>query len=149
MGSDLNQIWGEAHNDVVDASAWLPLKSFAFPEHELPLDGHMTYFQQIIHDPWLYRVSGTFGINWPDALQHPMFYVGIYAAIGLSGALVTVFSVTAQYTGALRASRILFKYVLCHKRAQCHFMTFGNRQLLATVVGATFRFHDTTPQGSS
>ncbi|KAG6914945.1 hypothetical protein DXG01_014339 [Tephrocybe rancida] len=35
----------------------------------------------------------------------------------------------AQYTGALRASRILFK------------------QLLVTVVRATFRFHDTTPQG--
>ncbi|KAG6881440.1 hypothetical protein C0995_001885, partial [Termitomyces sp. Mi166 len=35
----------------------------------------------------------------------------------------------AQYTGALRASRILF------------------RRLLETVVRATFRFHDTTPQG--
>ncbi|KAG6905178.1 hypothetical protein DXG01_004393 [Tephrocybe rancida] len=35
----------------------------------------------------------------------------------------------AQYMGALRASRILFK------------------QLLVTVVRATFRFHDTTPQG--
>ncbi|KAF8696577.1 hypothetical protein AX14_001503 [Amanita brunnescens Koide BX004] len=62
-------------------------------------------------------------------MEHPMFYVGIYTAIGLPGALVSVFSVTAQYTGALRASRVLFK------------------QLLATAVRATFRFHDTTPQG--
>jgi hypothetical protein len=49
-------------------------------------------------------------------MEHPMFYVAIYAAIGLSGALVSVFSVTAQYTGALRASRVLFKYVLSYTR---------------------------------
>jgi hypothetical protein len=115
LGLILNQIWGEAHKETVHASAWIPIKSFASLEHELPLDGHMTYFNQMIHDPWLYRVSSTFGIDWPDAIQHPMFYVGIYAAIGLSGALVTVFSVTAQYTGALRASRVLFKYVLFQK----------------------------------
>lgn len=78
-----------------------------------------------------------------------MFYVGIYAAIGLSGAPVSVFSVTAQHTGALRASRVLFKYVLHQKRTRCCLMTFGNRQLLATVVHATFRFYDTTPQGLS
>ena len=41
-----------------------------------------------------------------------MFYVGIYAAIGLGGALVNVSSVAAQYTGALRASRIMFRFVL-------------------------------------
>ncbi|KAF8345519.1 multidrug resistance-associated ABC transporter [Amanita rubescens] len=122
------KIWGEAHSDV-RTSAWLSLKSFATPEHEIPLDGHVTYHYQMNHEAWLYRVSGTFGINWPDAIKHPMFYVGIYAAIGLAGALVSVLSVTAQYTGALRASRILFK------------------QLLVTVVRATFRFHDTTPQG--
>lgn len=52
-----------------------------------------------------------------------MFYVGIYAAIGIANALASVLSVIAQYTGALRASRILFK------------------QLLETVVRATFRFH--------
>jgi len=113
-GSDLSQIWGEAHSDV-QTSAWLSLKSFATPEHEIPLDGHVTYHYQMNHEAWLYRVRGTFGIDWPDAIQHPMFYVGIYAAIGLAGALVSVLSVTAQYTGALRASRILFKYVLCKK----------------------------------
>lgn len=52
-----------------------------------------------------------------------MFYVGIYAAIGIANALASVLSVIAQYTGALRASRILFK------------------KLLETVVRATFRFH--------
>ncbi|KAF8872717.1 hypothetical protein CPB85DRAFT_1378897 [Mucidula mucida] len=65
----------------------------------------------------------------PDARKHPLFYVGVYAAIGIGSAMVGVASSAAQYTGALRASRILFK------------------QLLDTVVRATFRFHDTTPQG--
>jgi ABC-type multidrug transport system fused ATPase/permease subunit len=69
------------------------------------------------------------GINWPSAIKHPLFYVGIYSAIGLANALVSVSSIVAQYTGALRASRILFK------------------QLLVTIVRATFRFHDTKPQG--
>ncbi|KAF8998322.1 hypothetical protein BDZ89DRAFT_1148153 [Hymenopellis radicata] len=61
----------------------------------------------------------------PDAREHPLFYVGVYAAIGIGSAMVGVVSSAAQ----LRASRILFK------------------QLLVTVVRATFRFHDTTPQG--
>jgi len=42
---------------------------------------------------------------------------------------VSLCSAAAQYTGALRASRLLFK------------------QLLVSVVRATFRFHDTTPLG--
>ncbi|KAK2461323.1 hypothetical protein APHAL10511_006850 [Amanita phalloides] len=121
-------IWGEAHS-AVEATNWFSFKSFATPEHEIPLDGHVTYHYQTNHDAWAYRTTGTFGIDWPDAVQHPMFYVGVYAAIGLGGALISIFSVIAQYTGALKASRVLF------------------RQLLVTVVRATFRFHDTTPQG--
>ncbi|KAF8996876.1 hypothetical protein BDQ17DRAFT_1391964 [Cyathus striatus] len=79
----------------------------------------------------LVGVSEKFWIKtWGDAANdHPLFYVSIYAAIGIGGVLVNVSSVTAQYTGALRASKKLF------------------RQLLITVVHATFRFHDTTPQG--
>ncbi|KDR78083.1 hypothetical protein GALMADRAFT_245072 [Galerina marginata CBS 339.88] len=74
-------------------------------------------------------ISGIFGIIWPDAAQHPFFYIGIYAGIGFAGAAVNALSIMAQYTGALRASRILFK------------------RLLVSIVRATFRFHDTTPQG--
>jgi len=48
-------------------------------------------------------------ISWPDAMNHPYFYIGIYAAIGLGTAFANVLSVTTQYTGALRASRMLFK----------------------------------------
>ncbi|KAF9258418.1 hypothetical protein L218DRAFT_964491 [Marasmius fiardii PR-910] len=70
-----------------------------------------------------------FGIHLPSAREHPLFYVGVYAVIGLSTVLVNIYSVIAQYAGALRASRVLFK------------------QLLEKVLRATFRFHDTTPQG--
>ncbi|KAJ6542780.1 multidrug resistance-associated ABC transporter [Mycena capillaripes] len=65
----------------------------------------------------------------PSAAENPFFYIGVYAAIGMFGILTQLLSVVIQYTGALRASRILFK------------------RLLVTVVRATFRFHDTTPQG--
>ncbi|KAH9476582.1 ABC transporter 7 [Psilocybe cubensis] len=75
------------------------------------------------------RTPGPFGIVWPSAMEHPLLYIGIYAAIGMITTLVSVLSVTAQYTGALRASRILFK------------------RLLVAIVHATFRFHDITPQG--
>lgn len=68
-------------------------------------------------------------IDLPLAETHFLFYVGVYAAIGLTGStLVTITSLT-QLTGALRASRILFK------------------RLLTTVVHATMRWHDTTPAG--
>jgi len=49
-------------------------------------------------------------IEFPNPFQHPLFYLGIYASIGLGSALFSVLSVIAQYTGALRASRILFRF---------------------------------------
>ena len=67
--------------------------------------------------------------GWPSAQDHPFFYVGIYALISLGGAFVNILAAIAQYTGALRASRILFK------------------RLLVAVVRATMRWHDVTPQG--
>lgn len=60
-----------------------------------------------------------------------MFYVGIYSAIGVGTAIVQVTSNTVQFTGAIRASRILFQ------------------RLLNAVVMATVRFHDTTPAGKT
>ena len=65
----------------------------------------------------------------PSAKEHPLFYISVYAAVGLGSAFVGVLSAIVQYTGALRASRVLF------------------RQLLVSVVRATMRWHDTTPQG--
>ncbi|KAJ7695669.1 hypothetical protein B0H17DRAFT_1158809 [Mycena rosella] len=66
--------------------------------------------------------------GWPSAVQRYLFYVGIYAAIGFFGIAVHLLSVAMEHTGALTASRKLY------------------RRLLESVVRATFRFHDTTPQ---
>ena len=68
-------------------------------------------------------------IDLPSAKEHPLFYIGIYSALGLGSAFLGVLTVIVQITGALRASKVLFK------------------QLLVSVVRATMRWHDTTPQG--
>ncbi|KAJ7784816.1 hypothetical protein B0H14DRAFT_2630628 [Mycena olivaceomarginata] len=59
----------------------------------------------------------------------PPILCWVYVAIELTTVFVSLCSAAAQYTGALWASRKLF------------------RQLLVSVVRATFRFHDTTPLG--
>jgi hypothetical protein len=69
-------------------------------------------------------------MSLPNANKHPLFYIGVYSALGLGSALVGVLSAIVQYTGALRASKVLFV------------------RLLVTVVRATMRWHDTTPQGT-
>ncbi|EKM76533.1 hypothetical protein AGABI1DRAFT_122491 [Agaricus bisporus var. burnettii JB137-S8] len=121
------RIWGRAYGDT-ELVSQSPYNSFATFDHEIPINGF-----SVSHYQHAYRTTPTSfkiqDIDWPDAITHPYFYVGIYAAIGIGSALTNVLSVAAQYTGALRASRILFK------------------KLLVTVVRATFRFHDTTPQG--
>ncbi|KAJ7125217.1 multidrug resistance-associated ABC transporter [Mycena epipterygia] len=119
--------WGEAYKDRHNASAlYDTYRSFMPSEHEIPMDGHLSRFSTFELHP---SSTGFLNINWPSAVEHPLFYVGIYAAIGLTTAFVSILSSVAQITGALRASRTLFK------------------ALLVSVVRATFRFHDTTPQG--
>ncbi|TFK26992.1 hypothetical protein FA15DRAFT_614912 [Coprinopsis marcescibilis] len=149
-------VWGQAYGNSTSLShpstpSFVTLRSFAaFAEHDAGTEGYFSHhhhydttFQTVpniklesvvapLGDAGinvLSKAQGPFGIEWPNAAEHPLFYVGIYAAIGLAIALANVLSVTAQYTAALRASRVLF------------------RKLLVTVVRATFRFHDTTPQG--
>ena len=65
----------------------------------------------------------------PPADKHPMFYVAVFAAIGISGGLILLLTLIVQYVAALKASKKMFK------------------QLLDTVVHATMRWFDTTPQG--
>lgn len=104
-------------------------KSFATPEHEIPLDPTFTTLH-LVHPQ--YHTTPTFNITeykWPRAQEHPLFYIGIYAAISLGAGLVNISGAVTQYTGALRASRVLFE------------------RLLASVVRATMRWHDVTPQG--
>ncbi|KAJ7270116.1 multidrug resistance-associated ABC transporter [Mycena haematopus] len=119
--------WGEAYKQRQNASAlYGSYRSFMGPEYEIPMDGQVFHFHTYELHP---STTGFLNINWPSAVEHPLFYVGIYAAIGLTTAFISICSSVAQITGALRASRKLFK------------------ELLVTVVRATFRFHDTTPQG--
>ncbi|KAJ7590252.1 multidrug resistance-associated ABC transporter [Mycena floridula] len=106
------KIWGEAYgNDASRVQLFDILK------------------QEILHENTYFTSHKSIGINWPDASEHPMFYVAIYAAIGMSDLIFRVTSRLVQITGGLWASQDLF------------------RKLLVNVVRATFRFHDTTPQG--
>lgn len=79
-----------------------------------------------------YHLQASYKLLWftlPDANEDPLFYVGVYGAIGLATATVSIVSMAIQYTGALSASRLIF------------------RRLLEGVVRATMRWHDITPQG--
>ncbi|KAJ7480081.1 hypothetical protein B0H11DRAFT_2422933 [Mycena galericulata] len=119
--------WSEAYKEKQNASALYGTYTSYMPsDHEIPMNEHLSRFSTFELHP---STSEFLNINWPSASEHPLFYVGIYAAIGLATAFVSVCSSFAQMTGALRASRTLFK------------------ALVVTVVRATFRFHDTTPQG--
>ena len=68
-------------------------------------------------------------LGLPSPKTNPLFYVQVYAIIGLLAVLVSVCSAIAQTSGALGASRILFG------------------QLLESVVRSTMRWYDITPTG--
>ena len=104
--------------------------SFSAIEHEHIMDGPLGphHLSHAVHSMQAASMPHTL-FSLPSAQTNPLFYISIYAVIGLGTALVYVLSVVTQYTGALRASRVLFK------------------RLLETVVRATMRWHDTTPQG--
>jgi hypothetical protein len=67
--------------------------------------------------------------GWPNASEHPFFYVSIYAGLGFLGAILGTMTAGVQFAGGIMASRRLFE------------------KLLRTIVHATIRWHDTTPQG--
>ncbi|KAI0275322.1 multidrug resistance-associated ABC transporter [Gloeopeniophorella convolvens] len=125
--------WGEAYGnttDTVSTSYGFTTSSSAIEQQAFIMDGtlgshHLTHAVHGLQSPNVPHVNTVL----PNAQQHPLFYIGIYAALGLGSAFVGVLSAIVQYTGALRASRVLFK------------------QLLVSVVRATMRWHDTTPQG--
>ncbi|KAI0782312.1 multidrug resistance-associated ABC transporter [Abortiporus biennis] len=119
--------WGQAYGQQNDSSLYA-FRSFATPEHEIPLDATFNGMHSI-HSAYHQRTAMRLDINWPRAQDHPFFYIGIYAAITLGAGLVNITGAITQYTGALRASRVLFK------------------KLLETVVRAPMRWHDVTPQG--
>ncbi|KAJ7869653.1 multidrug resistance-associated ABC transporter [Mycena leptocephala] len=67
--------------------------------------------------------------GFPAAQDQPMFYIGIYALIGVLVTTSTVIFTGIQFWGGLRASRLLF------------------RDLLRKLAYSTFRWFDSTPKG--
>ncbi|KAF7299119.1 ABC bile acid [Mycena indigotica] len=90
--------------------------------------------------------TGFEDVKWPNAANHPLFYVGIYAAICLATAFMTLCSIATQFTGALRASRILFKQLLFSVVRATFRYTFSYRGS-GFPPDRELRFHDTTPVG--
>ena len=124
------QWWGQAYGNVKTTTAHaFTTSSHAIEQQVVTMNGlfgshHLTH---AIHGLQSFDAPT---ISLPSAKEHPLFYIGIYSALGLGSAFLGVLSVIVQITGALRASKVLFK------------------QLLVSVVRATMRWHDTTPQGT-
>ncbi|KAJ7863247.1 hypothetical protein B0H13DRAFT_2237135 [Mycena leptocephala] len=116
------KIWTSAYPTPLNAPNEYMLQSFGTKANEFSL------LTDLPSSPYLHS-TGWRTTGLPSAADEPFFYIGVYAAIGMFGILLRLVLVALQYVGALRASRILFQ------------------RLLVTVVRATFRFHDTTPQG--
>ncbi|KZP25984.1 hypothetical protein FIBSPDRAFT_918282 [Athelia psychrophila] len=117
--------WGNAYGKDYNQTA--VYSAFSAAEHQLALGGSLSnhHYQHFLRPT---DVSTT-DYNLPRAQDNPLFYVGIYTMIGFMAAATSILSTIVQYTGALRASRLLFK------------------RLLLAVVRATMRWHDVTPQG--
>jgi ABC-type multidrug transport system fused ATPase/permease subunit len=113
------QIWGDAYRDRLAAAiAFLinsDLRSAAAPEtsHHLAHDlsaspSYMT--SRLIFSSGSADAPST--LSLPSANSQPMFYVAVYATIGIGAALLATVNTIVQYTGSFRASRILFTRLL-------------------------------------
>ena len=129
-----SQYWDAAYPERSELNPYA-FSSFVTAEHEFFAQSPMSashHLNPAAHHHALAHANMSFvtqGFNLPPADKHPMFYVGVFAAIGISGGLVLLLTLVVQYVAALRASKKMFK------------------QLLDTVVHATMRWFDTTPQG--
>jgi ABC-type multidrug transport system fused ATPase/permease subunit len=116
------QVWSEAYGAYNYLQVPYISQRFARVEHAFSID----HPRPMIFHPALHLQG-----DWPDASEHLFYYICIFAAIGSTASVVSVLAYIVQLTGALRASRILFK------------------RLLVTVVHATMRWHDVTPKGKT
>ncbi|KAF8502967.1 multidrug resistance-associated ABC transporter [Gautieria morchelliformis] len=114
--------WGEAYNHSAAVAHLFYSPSISDGEWEIPL--HISNaFQK-------FSLSNTVtSSRLPSANDHPLFYVAIYAAIAFGAVAISILNVSVQYSGGIRASKLIF------------------RQLLVAVVRATMRWHDSTPTG--
>ncbi|KAJ7104541.1 hypothetical protein C8R43DRAFT_906911 [Mycena crocata] len=109
-------VWGEAYQTALRPD----FLAFIFAENIQKV----TTLHSVLSLP-----TPKLAFEFPDAHQHPMFYVWTYTFLNLGGTLAHVSSVSLHLYGALRASRHLF------------------RNLLSKLVYSTFRWFDTTPKG--
>ncbi|KAJ6599295.1 hypothetical protein DFH09DRAFT_1130673 [Mycena vulgaris] len=114
--SNIFQVWGEAYQTTSGPD----LLNFILAQSRREATRVQYVLSAIPRAP-------SFG--FPAAQDQPMFYVAIYALIGLGTNLVNVSLVGLHFYGGLRASRLLF------------------RNLLNKLVYSTFRWFDTTPKG--
>lgn len=119
------RIWGRAYSQGVGGDSFVmsTFTSFAAAENQLVFDGSISPYHP--HHP-LQSIQSSSSMtitDLPRAQDHPLFYVGIYALIGLATGFTNILSIITQFLGALRASRLLFK------------------RLLVGVVRATMRWH--------
>lgn len=117
-------IWGAAYKsgDVEQSLVMLSSAASAAAEVPFALSRHLSVPHPHVHS---LNISSPLlsATALPRAQEHPLFYVGIYALIGVATGLTNLSMVTAQFVGGYRASRLLFK------------------RLLVTVTRATMRWH--------
>ncbi|KNZ78578.1 ATP-dependent bile acid permease [Termitomyces sp. J132] len=110
-------IWGEAYKNTTTPSLYTFTSFTTKASHDFHVDGyHPSQFRtasSTLYFPSVQSIrtvfikeTGRFGINWPRALAHPLFYIGVYAGIGLLNVLVGMASMVAQYTGLHSGSMI-------------------------------------------
>ncbi|KAH9996005.1 P-loop containing nucleoside triphosphate hydrolase protein [Russula vinacea] len=98
--------WGEAYGEgKVSISHAFTTSSHAIEQQVVTMDGllgshhlaHTVHGLQSLNAPV---------IRLPSANEHPLFYIGVYSALGLGSAFLGVLAAIVQYTGALRASKV-------------------------------------------
>ncbi len=124
-----SKVWGEAYGNSSQTITALenPGLSASILEHQMHFSDAISPHHFVNHPQ--YFTSTSIRDRLPPAKDKPFFYVGVYALIGFTTVVVSICSAATQYTGALRASRNLFK------------------RLLTSVVHATMRWMDVTPAG--
>ncbi|KAJ6610659.1 hypothetical protein B0H10DRAFT_1953686 [Mycena sp. CBHHK59/15] len=104
------QTWGQAYSDHNTTFMHYSYTSFATLDPEYPTESFS--FAQVESRS---RSTGLFNITWPSAQEHPLFYVGVYAGIGLaphSQLLVSVVRATFRVHDTTPLGRMLNRFGL-------------------------------------
>ncbi|EIW77560.1 hypothetical protein CONPUDRAFT_167718 [Coniophora puteana RWD-64-598 SS2] len=114
--------WGSAYGAMGQLVPYTH-PSIALDDNEAAYSEYLFQSQRYTQNTFYHVQSSSRAL--PDVCEYPLFYVRVYSCIGLASALVSISSTLVQFTGSLRASRLMF------------------RQQLERVTRATIRWHDT------